>query len=190
MKDVVRVLFFVSFAALQSSPAAPQQAVAPPPKPADSGPSLAVTMRFIQEKLSEQGKVNFAVYIHDNADGNDWIVPHTLEISSVVPEPEACILSYHFKLSSNGGAFEDMAPFKDVQDIIIQPTEQVLTEVGSKAGHTTWSYKSDPPVFALRVRRKIHINEFDFTDEDMANRVAKAMVHAVELCGGGNNDPF
>jgi hypothetical protein len=24
----------------------------------------------------------------------------------------------------------------------------------------------------------------------MANRVAKALVHAVELCGGGNKDPF
>jgi hypothetical protein len=29
-----------------------------------------------------------------------------------------------------------------------------------------------------------------FRDEDMANRVAKAFVHAVELCGGGRKDPF
>jgi hypothetical protein len=29
-----------------------------------------------------------------------------------------------------------------------------------------------------------------FGDEDMANRVAKAMNHAAELCGGGNKDPF
>jgi hypothetical protein len=31
---------------------------------------------------------------------------------------------------------------------------------------------------------------FYFLDEDVANRIAKAMVHAVELCGGGNKDPF
>jgi hypothetical protein len=29
-----------------------------------------------------------------------------------------------------------------------------------------------------------------FADEDTANRVAKAMIHAVELCGGGDKDPF
>jgi hypothetical protein len=29
-----------------------------------------------------------------------------------------------------------------------------------------------------------------FRDEETANRVAKAMVHAVDLCGGGNKDPF
>jgi hypothetical protein len=31
---------------------------------------------------------------------------------------------------------------------------------------------------------------FIFRDEETANRVAKAMVHAVELCGGGNKEPF
>jgi alpha-D-ribose 1-methylphosphonate 5-phosphate C-P lyase len=32
---------------------------------------------------------------------------------------------------------------------------------------------------------------FNFLDEDTANRVAKAMLHAVELCGGGSKpEPF
>jgi hypothetical protein len=34
------------------------------------------------------------------------------------------------------------------------------------------------------------MNMFSFSDVDLANRVAKAMVHAIELCGGGNKDPF
>ena len=29
-----------------------------------------------------------------------------------------------------------------------------------------------------------------FLDEDLSQRVAKALVHAVELCGGGDKDPF
>ncbi len=33
-------------------------------------------------------------------------------------------------------------------------------------------------------------HEFLFRDEEMANRVAKAMTHAIELCGGGSKDPF
>jgi hypothetical protein len=32
--------------------------------------------------------------------------------------------------------------------------------------------------------------EFYLFDETMANRVAQAMVHAVELCGGGKDEPF
>jgi len=32
--------------------------------------------------------------------------------------------------------------------------------------------------------------DYTFRDENTANRVAKAMVHAVELCGGGNKEPF
>jgi len=34
-------------------------------------------------------------------------------------------------------------------------------------------------------------NSFVFFDEQLANRMAKAMVHAVELCGGGSEpEPF
>ena len=29
-----------------------------------------------------------------------------------------------------------------------------------------------------------------FAEEDMANRIAKAMLHAMELCGAGSKDPF
>ena len=29
-----------------------------------------------------------------------------------------------------------------------------------------------------------------FIDSSIADRVAKAMTHAVELCGGGNKEPF
>jgi hypothetical protein len=31
---------------------------------------------------------------------------------------------------------------------------------------------------------------FRFTDANLADRVAKAILHAVELCGGGNKDKF
>jgi hypothetical protein len=33
-------------------------------------------------------------------------------------------------------------------------------------------------------------NWFPFTDADLADRVAKAITHAIELCGGGNKEPF
>ena len=45
--------------------------------------------------------------------------------------------------------------------------------------------KGIPPV-----QNKIKGAVLTFDSEDVANRVAKAMLHAVELCGGGNHDPF
>ncbi|MGD0683067.1 MAG: hypothetical protein ABR990_13575 [Terracidiphilus sp.] len=193
MKSIARVVYVVCFAVLLSAPALTQTAVPPPPRPADSGPSLAATMQFIQERVGQQGKINFALYVHDNAAGNDWIVQKAVEFTNIVPHPETCILNFHFKLWHDGSIATDQdfwIPFRDVEDVVIQPVEQSIKDVDNKAGYTTRSYRSDPPVFALRVRRKVTFNEFDFTDEDMANRVAKAMVHAIELCGGGNKDPF
>ncbi len=173
--------------------ASAQTAVPPPPKPADNGPSLAATMQFIQERVSQQGKVNYAVYVHDNSTGNELTVQIADEITNIVPHPETCIVNYHFKAWNNGTISvegDPWIPLHDAEDVVILPVEQVWKEADSKAGYTTGSYRSDPPVFALRVRRKVGYNEFNFTDEEMANRVAKAMVHAFELCGGGNKDPF
>jgi chemotaxis protein histidine kinase CheA len=194
MKNIARFVIVVCFAALPGAVTlAQKKAVPPPPRPADSSPSLAATLQFIQERVTLQGKVNFADYVHDNSAGNDWTVQNAEEITNIAPHPETCILNYHFKLWTNGTISADLnawIPFHDAEDMVILPIEQVWKEVDSKAGHTTLSYRSDPPVFVLRVRRKVGYNELYFTDEEMANRVAKAMVHAIELCGGGDKDPF
>jgi len=38
------------------------KAVPPPPKPADEGPSLEVTMKFIQDKLNDIGPVTHGLF--------------------------------------------------------------------------------------------------------------------------------
>jgi hypothetical protein len=87
-----------------------------------------------------------------------------------------------------------------------------MKEADASAGHPEWSARVDPSVFVLRLStgvmdfetctnqasgpptcthgKEAAKLEFYFFDESMANRVAQAMVHAVELCGGGNKDPF
>jgi hypothetical protein len=193
MKNAMRVVFAMCFAALLSTLALAQRAVPPPPRPASNGPSLEVTMQFIQEKLNQQGRINVAAYIHDNAAGNDWIAQYGYEMGNVVPHPESCYFSYHLTAWKDGMRLTDHDvgfPIADMQDVIILPVEQVWKENDNRNGITTWSYKSDPPVSFLRARRKTGIVDFVFTDAALADRVAKALVHAVELCGGGNKDPF
>jgi hypothetical protein len=159
-----------------------------------SGPSLEATLKFIADKLTQQGAVNFAGYVHDKANGNDWIVRQSAEVSNVRTDPEACRLTFHWKFTSNGDTASDgefLIPLGKVENVEIVPEEQAWKRVDSKMGNTTWSYKADPPVFVVRINRADGIsNEFNFYDEYLANRVAKAVVHATELCVGSEKEPF
>jgi hypothetical protein len=87
---------------------------------------------------------------------------------------------------------------KKVADIVVLPLEQAREEL-ARANHGDWvttkTYSVDPPVFMLEVHETdtgdFPFLLFEFRDEQLANRVAKAMVHAVELCGGGGkSEPF
>lgn len=164
------------------------------PQEASSGPSLSATVTFIQQKLNQIGPLQFANYVHDNASGQDWIVQKYFEVSNVKPYTDNCGITYHSTVKNNGKVTGDSdagIPFRQADDVTILPIEQVWKELDSKDGNTTWTYRPDPAVWVLRVRRGDGtFNELDFTDQTMADRVAKALVHAIELCGGGNKDPF
>ena len=169
------------------------QDVPPPPKPADDGPSLADTMKFIEEKLGSIGQVNYVAYNHDNTAGTNGTNKFSSEASNVRASVQSCLIGYHWRDIEEGEVLNDMDvwfPLKDVQEVVVQTMEQDLKETSSKAGHPEYSIRVDPPVFVIAVKRKNGGNPFVLYDESLANRIAKALVHAVELCGGGNKDPF
>lgn len=168
-----------------------QVAVPPPPKPADDGPSLAETMQFIQEKLNGLGQVNYVVYTHDNVGGTDFISQSSAEARDVIPDPATCRIGYHWVTANGAVAWDISFSLHDVRNVTVMTGEQNQRNIDLAAEHPAWDSKISPPLFVLIARRTGNVdNSFYFTDEDMANRVAKAMVHAVELCGGGNKDLF
>ena len=176
---------------LMPSPAPSQQAVPPPPKPADSGPTLEVTMQFIQDKLNEMGKVSRVRVIHNTQD--DSYLKQTLaeEIADAMAEPAECHIAYHLKFWVDGEfKGESSAEFalRDVQDLVLG-SEQDLARPSVLPYLVIES--TTPAITVLKVR-KSH-SQYDllsFSDAQLADRVAKALTHAVELCGGGNKDPF
>jgi hypothetical protein len=176
------------------SAAVAQQPVPPPPKPAPDGPTLAATMQFIQDKLQERGRLNFAVYTHDNADGKDYIDQYSSEATNIVADPAACTISYHRNVKRNNAVLaDDNVSFSlhNVQDLTVMPAEQDFKKEYAAAGHPTWDARVDPPLFLVIARKAgSQGNGFYFPSEELANRVAKALVHAVELCGGGSKEPF
>jgi len=92
--------FRIAMLALASMGCAVAQDVPPPPKPADEGPSLEATMKFLQDKLP--GKANFIVYAHDNVAGTDWTVSESVETSNVSADASRCRVDVHYRTIQGG----------------------------------------------------------------------------------------
>jgi hypothetical protein len=188
-----RCLMAICSAVLVVSAMSAQGQAPPLPKATDEGPSLQVTMQFIQEKL----KAKLPVYTditadpancqitfarHDGSDSTKWVKDFTTAFS-----------------------------FREVEKVEVMPIVEYLRATGQEEAARPYP----PDTFVLRVltttEKSVHQhNAFfwkgkldhsgdtyrgywasDFTDEDTPNRLAKAMVHAVELCGGGSKpEPF
>jgi hypothetical protein len=185
---------------LAGATAVAQQSVQPPPqpaadKPAVSGPSLDVTLKFIQDKLNAIGTVNFAGYVHDSANNTDGVQKFSATISNAAANPGACSFSYHRLVFNNGSREHDenvVINLRDVHSITVLPDEQDWQMYLVRTGDTTKTVKDVPEISALVIKLN---NGKDptirFYEQELADRVAKALVHAVELCGGGPKpEPF
>ena len=173
-----------------------QQAVPPPPKPADNGPTLAATMQFIQDKLNDLGKVSFVMFLQNTTDGSTRSHTMIYEVSNVSADQNQCHIFFHEKVTSDGSTLFDGnygLALRDVQDIVIKPYTQYLTDGNASAGAPNFIVTSVNPNLTALQARLPHGGQqfFPFIDADLADRVAKALTHAIELCGGGSKpEPF
>ena len=182
--------FVLAFALIAIGALCAQQAVPPPPQPA-SGPTIEKTMQFIQENAAE-GKLTYTAFVTDaSQQGVEWSNKFTVEMSNLVADPAACRITYHWRAEENGKPIDDAdysLALKDVKEIVVLSQDQNQNQVDNRNGHPDWNSRISPTLFTLIAKRpKGLVNVFLFSDEEMANRVAKAMVHAVELCGGGKD---
>jgi hypothetical protein len=185
-----------------------------PPKPAEKGPTLEVTMKFIQDKMNDIGQVNWVEYYHDKTKGSDWTNQYGSEIKNLVAAPSDCRITYHeFAGNSQLGLteFEYTLQLKDIADIVMVPQledQRRTFAAATNAQYHDWMVTNvAPPVFLLRLSTNHPVEarisktqqplssskkiDFKFLDEKLADRVAKALQHAAELCGAGENrEPF
>jgi len=162
---------------------------------AGNGPSLAVTMQFIQDKMNEQGKINYALHAHDGSNGEDWPVYQiSIEMTNVIADAGTCRITWHKVTTKDGqvGINRDITlDLKAVEHVEERTSMQEAKMEDTANGHPALDKRQDPPYFVVTPRStgNVEIPIF-FKYEDTALRVAKAMTHAVELCGGGNKDKF
>jgi hypothetical protein len=201
-----------------------QQSAPPQAAPADSGPTLAATMQYIQEKLSEQGQIAWA----ETIDNNGMTQRTIAQVSDVMADPAACALYTTETVDSTidlpkgkvlkpGATADDLhthmvemdtTSFKQIEKITVEKYQDIVHQAYVEAAHPEITVTVTPPVFYVKLWASnavftVHTsttkgsrapvekdvasktNGLAFRDEDTANRMAKAITHAMELCGGG-----
>jgi hypothetical protein len=148
-------------------------------------------MQFIQDKLNGMGMVAFSATFQNSQSGQQRTQPITNVYSNVVADPGQCRISYHRKATNDGKTTtnQDYAfSLRDVLKIMIRPYEQANNEwlAATNASPGVVTIATSPQAVELSLRQKHGAeNNFNLTDTDLAERLAKAINHAVELCGGG-----
>ena len=168
--------------------------------------TLKDTMKFIQGKLG--GTVNYMTYAHDNVAGTDSApVKRRYQLGNVSADPGRCYISFHGRFDDDWGSVVSDVNYggkyahipdrdgelflKQIREVTLTQLEQVMQLAEAKIGHPEISVKVDPPIFLVVVRSEPNRSMmFNFYDDTLADRVSKALQHAVDLCGGGNLDPF
>jgi hypothetical protein len=180
----------------------------------NSGPSLAETMKYIQDKVNQQGKIEYAFSESNPATGFSFPQFQRSEESQVIAVDPAGGLSVQKSYAADNEIETEIETwrlnFKDVGKL------EVLSATDSYSRNNPgWEHQISPQYFYLDIHliagktvqkhvsevfneksgkhgkptssdsstRELHLS---FSDEESADRAAKAFVHAVELCGGGS----
>jgi hypothetical protein len=203
-----------------STKSAQRKAVPPPPKPADEGPSLEVTMKFIQDKLNQEGSVSYIESYHNSITGEQggpWKHSFASSVEEVYPSGGLSLKTVHaWPMAGHRDTFTHRLCFKEVEKLEVLSMAEYANREATRKGNPELVYQYDPPAYELLIHMTsgktlpTHVQrvkgdstpieeteestaeiDLPFPDEDTANRLAKAMVHAVELCGGGSKpEPF
>jgi hypothetical protein len=164
------------------------------PAQASKSPSLAVTLDFIRDKVAQQGQLAYASSTHDPDKNQTWDNQFTVEASSVTSDTSDCSIGFHWHSTVDGKQAQDMdsaIPFKVVTSVGISSMDDDVARLNAKDGHAAWVSQMRPAVWVLLMQRSDNrTNTLDFHDRDMAERVAKAIRHAADLCGGTKSMPF
>ncbi len=161
---------------------------------ASAEPSLAETAGFIRDRVAEVGPLAYTGHLHDSADNTDWSNSFRVEASNVTVDPGNCAISFHWRTSTDGATaqdFESGLPFGDFVGVRVTSMEEDINRLSAKAGHPTWTARVDPPLWVVTAtQRNGSTNSVDFRDHETADRVARAIAYATELCGGPKRDAF
>ena len=159
-----------------------------------TGQGLDETLGFIRDKTAQQGPINYAAATRDSADGRSWSNQFSAEASNVIADVPTCHLNFHWHTVVDGKVIfdgEGGIPFGMVNQVVVTSMDADIGRISAEGGHPTWTSNVTPAVWVVTTHRTSGpSNSLDFRDRDLAERVARAMRHAAELCGGTKREAF
>jgi hypothetical protein len=159
--------------------------IAPSPVLA-AGKSLKATLAFMRDRFAGQGEVNYSIKLHDASDGSDWSQSMSGRATKVSYDVARCTLSYHWNTSSDGKQVQDFDVtwnFKNGRKVAVSSREEEVRTQAIDGGHTTWTAIVTPPIWVVTLTFADHAGVANFTSKDTAERFARAVDHAMDLCG-------
>lgn len=159
--------------------------------------TLEATLTFIREKLLEKTEFNYIAFVHNTVNNSDFTNTFKEKISDISTDPQNCLLNYHLNVVREGQIINNNLtagiPFREVVRTEVITKAQSISKANADSGYPELiAVQTNPELFVLRViRRGGGENDFLFEDFETGARVAKAVNHAMELCGGGDKGaPF
>ena len=156
-----------------------------------AGKSLKETLGYIRDRFAAQGEVSYTMKLHDSADSSDWSQSMTGRATKVVFSVANCSLSYHWNTSSDGKQIQDFDVtwnFRNGRKVGVVSREEEVRTQAINDGHATWTAIVSPPVWVVTLTFSDHAGVANFTNKDNAERFARAVDHAMELCGAAKED--
>jgi hypothetical protein len=154
-----------------------------------SEPNLKDTMNDIQDGLNNAGPVSYVLKYHNGSTGEDRSMSYKVETSKVSADPNTCFLIFEQRTYLNAAHHDtgSVVQMRDVKRIFVRTMEQEVNSSGIFTDHPEVSVKSSPPVFVVGPERpgSNERSAFFFLNDAQANKMAKALIRAAELCGGG-----
>ena len=137
---------------------------------AAGAPPLPETLRYVADQLNAQGTVGWR--LGNAAAGADV----SLRVSQVVSDTTTCQIRYNrtFHASAIPGVTREINDVDKRMNLSFRRMENVQVVPEGQTG---------TPVYGLRWNGGV-VPFFGFSDAAVANRVADAMEHAADLCGG------
>jgi hypothetical protein len=124
--------------------------------------------------------------MHDSADNSNWSNTLVSEASDVKYDARECKVTYHWQTWVDGSAKQDVQGvmyFAQGKKVGVVNREQEIRQQLIDAGRSTESGIVSPPVWVVTLTRTNGLlNSVNFTDQDKAEKVVRAIDHAMELC--------
>jgi clan AA aspartic protease (TIGR02281 family) len=151
-------------------------------------PSYSETMGFVKKKLSEHGVVQYVKVTRNVVENYEF--SNAMRASFSVSYVQPCYADLGIIISTDSSSGRSDPSYHKIDFKAVTKID-VVSEVDAANEHHVGSFmvtKISPSMFRVRLHSTGAGDYFVFDDEDIAQRVAKALTHLVELCGGVVNN--